>query len=436
MHEASACEAGDGMTDRLDGVLARIDADAALWSDLAAVCALGGRFAGTDSEARARDFLAGRLHDACRAAPAAHRIDYQGWRRGEGALEIQGARGPALPCVPLVRSPPTPPGGLEAEVVDLGRGDAADVERCAAEIPGRIVLVRHEYMFAAGSIHRRRKYGWAMEAGAAGFLIASHLPGELPVTGSSGAGPDGDGIPAAGLSAESAARLTAAGEGACPRVRLRIGAEAGPAATANLIADLPGHGPGTVVLCAHLDGHHLAESAMDNGTGLAVALAVARALAPCRGRLARGLRVALFSIEEWALAGSARYVEELDRAERDAIGLVLNLDSVAGAPRLTALTSGFPAAESFLLEAASGAGMALGVHRPLMANSDHYSFAIQGIPAVRLVAGFGEPDSNLKYVLTPADTLDRIAPAELKSAARLAATLALRACEAPELALR
>jgi aminopeptidase YwaD len=421
------------MRDRLPEVLERVDGGA-LWSDLEAICTLGGRFAGTESEVLARDFLAGRLAQSCGVAPVAHAVEYQGWTRGEAGLEIVGACGRALPCVPLVRSPATPPGGLEAEVVDLGRGEARDFERRAAAIPGRIVLVRHEYMFAAGTVHRRQKYAWAMQHGAAGFLIASHLEGELPVTGSSGA-EAGRGISAAGVSAETARYLTGE-DGSYPKIRLRIACETGPACTENLILDLPGRGPGRVVLAAHIDGHHLAQSAMDNASGLAVALAVAGALARSCERLERGLRIALFCIEEWALAGSRHYVEKLDEEERAAIDLVLNLDSVAGSPRLTALTSGFEALERFVLETAGAAGLALRAHRLLMANSDHYNFAIRGIPALRLVAGFDEPSSNLKYVLTPADTLDKIRPAEVEGAARLAATLALRACQAPELALR
>jgi hypothetical protein len=422
------------VTDRLATVLERLDADGGMWRDLEAICALGGRFAGTDSEAGARDLLARRLGEGCGSEPVAHPVDYPGWTRGEAALEILGSAERSVPCVSLVRSPSTPPAGLVAEVIDLGRGDADDFERRAAEIPGRIVLVRHEYMFAAGTVHRRRKYRWAMEHDAAGFLIASYLPGELPVTGSSGAEP-GCGIPAAGVSAETATRLCAQGDGYA-RIRLRIAADEIPARSENLILDLPGRGPGWVVLSAHLDGHHLAQSAMDNGTGLAAVLAAARALAPWCERLERGLRVAFFSIEEWALAGSRQYVEGLDQTEREAIALDLNVDSVAGSPRLTALTSGFPAAEAFLLESAAAAGMSLAAHRPLMANSDHYNFAVHGIPAVRLVAGFDEPDSNLKYVLTPADTLDKIAPPDLARAARLVAALALRACEAPDLSLR
>ena len=416
-------------------VLERASGSRSLWSDLEKICSMGGRFAGTGSEAEARSFLARRLEESSGTEVTAQGVDYAGWRRGEAAsLELPGHNMPALPCVPLVRSPAPPPEGLVAEVVDLGRGEERDFQRCAADIAGRIALVRHEYMFASGTVHRRRKYEWAQDNGAVGFLIASHLPGELPVTGSSGAEP-GRGIPAAGVSAETAARIAGAG-GPFPRVKLRMDVEEAPGRTENLIVDLPGRGPEWVVLCAPLDGHHLSQSAMDNGTGVAAVLAILEALAPHMDKMERGLRVALFSVEEWALTGSRVYVDTLDSAQRAAIGLVLNLDSVAGSPRLTALTSDFPKAETFLASSARGLGCALGIHRPLMANSDHYNFASRGIPAVRIVAGFDEPDCNLKYVLTPADTLDKVAPGELKDAARIAAGLTLRACAVPELALR
>ena len=77
---------------------------------------------------------------------------------------------------------------------------------------------------------------------------------------------------------------------------------------------------------------------MDNGTGLASVLAVTRALAPQVAGFRRGLRVMFFSVEEWALTGSAQYVEALGAAERGKIALNVNLDSVAGSPNLAALT--------------------------------------------------------------------------------------------------
>lgn len=65
-----------------------------------------------------------------------------------------------------------------------------------------------------------------------------------------------------------------------------------------------------------------------------------------------------------------------------------------------------------------------------MANSDHYNFLSRGIPAFRLVAGFEEPDSRLRFLLTQADTLEKVEPTELKVAALLAAEIALSACMA------
>ncbi len=38
-----------------------------------------------------------------------------------------------------------------------------------------------------------------------------------------------------------------------------------------------------------------------------------------------------------------------------------------------------------------------------MTNSDHANFAANGIPAMRLLAGFNGPASNLRYLLTGTD---------------------------------
>ena len=72
---------------------------------------------------------------------------------------------------------------------------------------------------------------------------------------------------------------------------LTIETEEGPAETETLLYDYPGTTDEWVVLSAHVDGHDLAESAMDNGSGLASVLAVTRALAPQVAGFRRGLRV-------------------------------------------------------------------------------------------------------------------------------------------------
>lgn len=374
------------------------------WPDFLALCDCGGRQAGSASESKALQVAFERLSGlgAVRAVPVA----YPGWRLHEASLSEGGK---ALVCNPLLGSQSTE--GIEAEVVDLGRGTREDFERRAARIRGRFTLVRHEYPFGAEHIHRRRKLGWAMEFGAAGFIIANPVPGGGPVCGSSGRA-GGAGIPAVATDYESAARLSG-------RAVLKVIGEDYAAETSVLVLDLPGRTNRWVVLSAHLDGHGLAESAMDNATGVAAVLAVARELAPRVAGGERGLRVCLFSAEEWALAGSSRYVESMSPAERASIVLNVNLDTVAGDSQLTALTSEFRGLDAFVKP--------LAAYTPMMPNSDHYSFARHGIPALRLVAGFGRPQSNVRHILTRGDTRDKVAPQELEAALRVATDLVWRA---------
>ena len=403
-----------------------------LWADLEALCACGGRLAGTASERRAVDLVARLGEEAAGVAAQRQAVPYIGWRATQAALRL--ADGSLADCYPLLCSSPAPAGGLSAEVVDLGRGSPEDFARLKADLAGRIALVRHELMFASGTIHRSRKYQMALEAGAAGFLIAGPLAGAL-VAGSSGR-TTGAGIPAFGIAPETAARL-APTAGQRSVVMLQLETAETPGEAFNLIFDLPGESDEWIVLSAHIDGHELGESAMDNASGVAAALAVTRALARHAHKWRRGLRVMFFNVEEWALTGSAHYVAGLNQAERDAIALDINLDSVAGSPHLTALISGFPALAAFLEGIARDNGYPLRTHLPLMHNSDHANFAMAGIPAFRLVAGFDEPEANLRHVLTPADTRDKLKPVELQTAALLAAACTLAAATAaPEDAAR
>jgi hypothetical protein len=415
------------MTLVLDKTIAdRITADRGLWQDFNDICDCGGRLAGTASERKAFTLLRDRVRAAAPAnAGRSIPVPYGGWRAKRATLRL--GDGTVAACHPLVRTIATPKDGLAAEVVDLGRGTPEEFQAHARELRGRIALVRHELMFAAGTIHRRRKYDMARANGAAGFLIAGPLPGEL-VAGSSGR-EGGEGIPALGIAPETASRLARRADG-WPLATMTIETEENPAETETLVYDYPGRTGEWVVLSAHVDGHDLAESAMDNGTGLAAVLAATRALAPEVGRWRRGLRVMFFSVEEWALTGSAQYVKALAQAERDRIALNVNLDSVAGSADLAALTSGYAGVEPFLLKVAAANSQRLRTVRPLMTNSDHANFAQGGIPAIRLVAGFDDPAANLRLVLTPADTRDKVAEADLRRAALLTAAIVAAACQA------
>src|SRR6202020_3558288 len=113
------------------------------------------------------------------------------------------------------------------------------------------------------------------------------------------------------------------------------------------------------------------------------------------------------------------------------IAFNINLDTVAGGERLTALSGGFGGLEPFLLETAEANGHALRCVRPLQMNSDRANFALAGIPAFRLVAGYDNPDANVRFVLTPRDLRTTVAETEMTRAAQLTAALLAASCNEP-----
>lgn len=399
-----------------------------LRAEFDAICACGGRLCGHPSERDAVALLARLGEDSTGVTARIEPVGYQGWKALEA--ELTGPDGHQHPAHALVRSAETPEQGIEAEVIDLGRGTEEEFAAHEDEISGRIALVRHELMFAPGTIHRRFKISQAISKGAVGFLIAGPARGH--VVAGSAASPGDLRIPALGVAPETADAFARSSTGR-PRARMRIRIEEARATADNLLFDLPdGGGAELVVLSAHIDGHALAESAIDNASGLAVALESVRRVLPHRLHWRRGLRLALYNVEEWALTGSAVHIDAMSHAERASVALNINLDSVIGGARLTALTSGFPGIEPFLLCASERTGIPLGLYRPLQMNSDHGNFARAGIPAFRLVAGFGETDAATRYVLTPLDRRGLADPAELDRAADLASEILLSALTASD----
>lgn len=413
------------------GVIDHVWTSRALADDLERLTHFGGRFAGSESEAAARAFLLERLGTIPGIQIAEQRFEYPGWARQTSELEVRGTAVQRWPCHPLILCPDTPTGGLEAEVIDVGRGTPQQFDAVGSDLRGRLALVRHEYPFAAGTIHRRVKYNLSRERGAAGFVIAGTLPGHVLVTGSSGSGAPDD-IPAIGVTLEIGAALGTAPAGRRSTAHLSIKSERRRAQGVNLVAEVPGQGPEWVIVCAHYDGHDVAQSALDNATGVVAAIEILTAIAPHCERLRRGLRVVLFTVEEWGLLGSQEYVAGLTDEDARSIALVVNLDTVAGSPNLTCLTSGFSELNRFVETIGHRLGVRVGAVLPLMRNSDHFSFIGRGIPAMRMVAGFDEPDAAAKYLLTSADTVDKVALSELKTATLIATEFVWQALVSPE----
>ncbi|MEZ5842693.1 MAG: hypothetical protein R3D27_03025 [Hyphomicrobiaceae bacterium] len=102
-------------TDRASGV----PDGATMWDEFNRICDSGGRLSGTPSEQGATALLETARRAATGATCKRIATPYAGWRAVRGRLL---AHGEDHACKVLVRSAATPPAGVEAEVVDLGRG--------------------------------------------------------------------------------------------------------------------------------------------------------------------------------------------------------------------------------------------------------------------------------------------------------------------------
>jgi len=68
----------------------------------------------------------------------------------------------------------------------------------------------------------------------------------------------------------------------------------------NVMGDLQGQATKKrlIILCAHYDGHDIAQGALDNASGTAVVMEVARGLKPLADKLGMNIRFVLFGSEE------------------------------------------------------------------------------------------------------------------------------------------
>jgi carboxypeptidase Q len=392
---------------------------------------IGGRVTGTPAMARAIQWGT----TGFRAAGVdVHTEKYQlplTWSEGDTRLELLGDIKFQLRTVSLGWSPATPPGGVEATVVDIGYGTPEDFAAAGTRIKGAILLVHtdlgstwadlfNEYFRPPDVIDR------ALSGGAAAILWVSARERLLLYRHTN----TGDGqlekIPQAIVAREDALRLsrtTLAYPGKM-RVRFSMPNKIGPAIEQeNVVAEIRGYEKPdeAIVLGAHLDSWDLGTGALDNGCNAALVIEAARVLKATGLRPRRTIRFVLFSGEEEGLLGSWAYVKT-HRAELDKIRAVIIFDSGIG--RVT----GFSLGGRRDIEAGVRE-----VLKPLDSwdvnrhtadaevGTDHFDFMIEGVPT--LVANQEEANYLPNYHAA-SDTLDKVDIRTLKLHTSIAALAA------------
>ncbi|MEO0983463.1 MAG: M28 family peptidase [Pseudomonadota bacterium] len=279
---------------------------------------VGPRLAGSEAEARARDWSVRRLKELGFETVRVEAFEMPYWGRLAETAEIVGPNAQELVITALGGSASTPEGGVTAEVVrvaDMAALRAAD----PADIEGKIVFVDEMmtrtqdgsgYGFA---VRKRRNCAAATaEKGGAACLIRSvgTQTRRFPHTGMMARGEAVGPGPAAALSPPDADQLARLLERGPVTVKLDIQVETRMnAPSGNVIAEIPGEEDSDeiVLLACHLDSWDLGTGAIDDAAGCGIVVGAAKLIAGLPGKTKRTIRVVLYGSEEVGLLGAFAY---------------------------------------------------------------------------------------------------------------------------------
>jgi carboxypeptidase Q len=371
----------------------------------------------------------------------AEKVMVTAWQRGVETGEVTAPYRQKLILTALGSSPPTPEGGLEAEVVEMASLEALDAKGAAA-VKGKIVFFNKRMERASET----RGYGYAVDVRAKGPSRAARLGAvgviirsigtdhnRLPHTGDVDYVAEVPKIPAAALAipdAEMLERLIRQGKPVRVRFTLTCG-DRPEAESANVIGEIRGSSkPDEIVLLgAHRDSWDLGTGAIDDGAGCGIVIEAARLIGMLPKHPARTIRVCLYANEENGLAGGKAYFK-VHQAELDKHAAALESDSGTDHPIGIAWTAG-PSAEPFVKEiAAILTPLGAGTLSAGGAGADTGTLKIAGVPMLSM-----RQDSRryFDYHHTANDTLDKVDPIGLDRNVAAVAAFAYCAASTPEL---
>lgn len=284
---------------------------------------VGPRLAGGPNDQRARDWAIAKFKALGFDKVYTEPVSYPLWQRHSESGAIVSPFPQKLVLTALGYSPATPAGGLTAQVVAFDNLDALKAAD-PASIRGRIVYVgarmqRHKdgHDYRIGSAVRTQGPVIAQAKGAAGFLLRSagtDPHSRAPHTGVTGFTDPTKAIPAAALAepdADQLERVLAYGRPVTVKLDLDCGIT-GQYTGANVIGEITGRKyPDQVVdIGGHLDSWDPGTGAIDDGAGVAIAMAAAKLIHDLPQRPDRTIRVIAFANEEMGLFGGRAYAEK------------------------------------------------------------------------------------------------------------------------------
>ena len=416
-------------------LIAAATADQFAWDRLAELTdTYGARLTGSENLTRAIAWAADTMKKDGFERVRTEKVMGPKWVRGQESLEIVDPPHHVIPLLGLGGSIATPPAGVEADVMVVSSMD--DLQKRSAEAKGRIVLFDVPYTnYGETVVYRSGGARIAAQHGAVGMLLRSVGPMGLRTTHTGGMqyGDEAPKIPAAAISVEDSQRIQRiVARGRRVRVRLKMEAHFEPdAESANVIGELTGRErPEEIVLVGcHFDSWDAATGASDDAVGCIVTWESLRLMKKLGLQPRRTVRLVLFTNEENGLRGGTAY---RDAYAKDAQNHVLAIESDSGvfAPARLAF-SGSESARRVIADIATLlAGIDMQHVGPGGGGADIGPIAQAG--GVPMMAYSGDATKYFTIHHTPADTVERILPAEVSKAAASLAVMTYVVAEMPE----
>jgi carboxypeptidase Q len=395
---------------------------------------IGNRLSGSPALERAIQWAAAEMKTDGLENVHTERVMVPKWVRGSESAEIVEPGRHSMVMLGLGDSIGTGGDAIQAEVLVVHSFDELDAK--AAQVRGRIVLFNVPFT-NYGETVRFRSGGpsRAAQHGAVAMLVRAVGPAGLrtPHTGALQYASDVKKIPAAAISAEDADRLQRmADRGGKPVVRLKMEARfEADAESANLVGEIRGRErpDEIVVVSGHLDSWDVGAGASDDGGGCVVTWEALRIMKKLNLRPRRTVRVVLWTNEENGGRGGLAYRDQ-HRAELSKHVMMLESDGGVFRPLGFGFTGNDAGRETVKAIATLLTGIA----------ADQISLGGGGAdiaPSMQEghVPGMSLEVDGTKYFLihhTPADTIDKIDPAEMAKCAAAVAVMAYVVADLPQ----
>ncbi len=382
---------------------------------------VGPRQAGTEAEARGRDWALKRLKAEGFDNVTLEEFQMPTWVRGHESASIISPYPQNLTLTALGNSASTGEAGLEGEVVYFHTLD--DLRAVSdGSLSGKIAFVNHNMKATQdgssyGSFGPARFVGpnIASQKGAVAIVIRSAGTDyhRNPHTGNTNFADGVDPIPAAALSipdAENLQRIIKRGKPV--RMKLKLTPQnIGMQTSGNVYADVVGSNPdlGMIIIACHLDSWDLGTGAIDDAVGCGIITAAAKHLKKT-GKLKRTIRLFWAGAEEVGIWGGRDYA-----AKHAGTNHALAMESDFGAGAVWRVDFALPASAKPLQDRIAKALHPLGI----VASSLPAGGGADVGPIIR-AQNLGIIDlqqDGLKYFdlhHTPDDTLDKIDKADVQ----------------------